>query len=288
MRITMTRELENEDVPVHRLSTPGLGDHVYDIFFRHLTTFSNLRFIYFTGPLTVSPQFFDVCKSSTPQTIFPHLEEFALEFTPATSDGRWFYERDELAFANAPVDSEYESDDNTGFVPRDGETFYVYGETPARERAVSNYNQYRSLPNVATFTPFLISAAEVCARMPKIKQFSLKLNNNRSNQSKDRRLSVNFVDRIFELWYLSANTTLEKFHKIAENPVIPIDCRISRYNRVYFRVGEYQPDHKIVQSWREVVGHSGKINFLEESHCWNYQPWCDLRMQYTGKSLQET
>jgi len=270
----------NEDVPVHQLSTPGQGDHIYDRLLQHLSMFHKLRTLYLTGPLTVSPALFQYCAASTSETIFPNLKEFALEFTPATSDGRWFYLRDDPVFQENLESEDEEEVEGDESIDR----LMVYAMTQVGEYEVSAQNKYRSLPNPETFTPFLTSAASVCARMPKIKQFSLKLN---TNYMYRKRLDYEFVDRVFELWFMSAGQTFEKFNKLIENPVIPLDGSIIHHNRVYFRTGDYIPDKSVEKSWREVVGTSGKINFLDEACCEYYQPWGWKRMQYTGEELQE-
>lgn len=159
----------------------------------------------------------------------------------------------------------------------------VYGRTPARLGKVSRWKRFRSLPNSETLSPLLISAAKVCGKMPRIKQFSIKVKTSRA-QYKDNKLDYDFVRRVFELWFVSAGTTLEipRFPFAVWNPVIDHDTCISRYNRVYFRTGIYKPVDDIIESWREVVGSEGKVNFTDESYWyWNHG------MHYSG-ALQET
>lgn len=273
-----SQELLNEDVPVQRLSTPGSGDHVYDRLLQQLSAFQKLRVLYLTGPLTVTPALFQSLVSSSTTLRFPYLEEFALEFAPQTADGRWFYLRDDLAF-EAQSDEEDEEED-----PRDWR-FAVYTCTPVCMQRVSAYNKFRSLPNPETLTPFLVSAARACAKMPKIRRFSLKLN---TNEMYWKRLDYDFVDRLFELWFLSAGTTMERFNSVVQNPVVPPDDRVSGHKRVYFRFGNYKPDDEVISSWREVVGKGGKVVLLDEAFCRFRQPWGNKRMQYTGDALQET
>jgi hypothetical protein len=210
------------------------------------------------------------------------LEKFALEFTPNTADGRWFFLRDTAAFRQQQFDSDDEEDEDED--EDESLQFIVYNRSPVRVRQVCDYNRYRSIPNSETMTPLLTSAAQMCARMPHIKQLSLKLNKNEMNRS---RLDTNVVDRVFELWFIAANSTLEKFDSVVQNPVIPFDVDNSQRNRVYLRTGNYKPDDKALKLWREVVGLNGMIIFLDEAHCEFFQPWGWLRLQYTGDLPQE-
>lgn len=274
-----THELMNEDVPIPCLSMPASGSHVYDRMLHHVSMFNKLRGLYLVGPLTVSSTLFHHCENRASAILFPALEEFALEFTPQTSDGFWLFLRDDVAFATRLRDSDDEEDSSE---EEDNSGFWVYGDLPVRERQVSDRNKYRSLPNPDTFTSFLVSAARVCARMPRVRQFSLKLNNNEMNQ---QRLHYDFVDRVFELWFLAAGQTLERFNNRTENPVIPLDTEIAHHNRLYLRVGDYMPNNEILESWKHVIGVDGKLKFLLEEYCEFATSWGWKRMQYTRPTL---
>ncbi|KAH8730569.1 hypothetical protein GQ44DRAFT_700529 [Phaeosphaeriaceae sp. PMI808] len=280
-----THEIRNEDVPVQELVESAAGRHIYDSLIEHLATFRRLRTLTLTGPLTICPTISQINSDLTPHAIFPALEKFALEFTPNTADGRWFFLRDDAVFRHHQSNS---SDDDEGESENEDEEestgFIVYNRTPIREGEVSDHNKYRSLPNPQTMTPLLTSVARMCAQMPRIKQLSIKLNRNDMNRS---RLDVDVVDRVFELWFLAASSTLEKFDNVVQNPVIPLDADISQCNRVYFRMGRYKPDAEVLKLWRETVGVDGKIIFLDEAHCEFFQPWGWFRLQYTGNKLHE-
>ncbi|ORY14966.1 hypothetical protein BCR34DRAFT_612530 [Clohesyomyces aquaticus] len=287
-----TIELHNENIPLQQLSTPDAGNHVYDLILRRLSTFEKLRRLYFTGPLTVSSTLFSSCANSTASIIFPNLEEFALEFTPATSDGRWFFVRDEVAWKiyedelDDFAGDEYDFDDSSGldeFYHTDDEGtkmgFWVYGGTPVRQRIVERLETYRSLPNPETPAPFLTSAAEACKNMPKIKRFSLKLGRYSLRQYE---LYYSFVKRVFELWFISKGSTLEH-NDITESPEIPSDSTNTHVNRVYLRFGDYMPEATVMESWRAVVGTEGKIFSLDEEFCERERD----EWKYTGEAPQE-
>jgi hypothetical protein len=284
--------LQNEDVPVHRLSTPGLGDHLYDRLLHRLSSFGNLRTLYLTGYVTVGPQLFQCSRWGTPEVMFPRLEQFGLVFTPETSDGQWFYLRDDKAFDEASSDEDDDSDDseltdleeryadNSDQNPY-GQQFLVYTDTPVRVQWVAR-DVFRSLPNPETIVPFLISAAGACAAMPSIKEFSIRLND--SSRLSMHTCYDDFIDRVLEIWFRSAGTTLETYNHVAKRPRIPPDTKISGHNRVYFRVGNYMPDEQVMNSWRKVVGEDGKVISLDEEHCQDRRaPW----MQYVGDTLPE-
>jgi hypothetical protein len=148
--------------------------------------------------------------------------------------------------------------------PRNPSLFRVYTDTSVRLRRKVARNKYRSLPNPETLAPFLISAADACARMPRIKEFSMKLHED--DDYSRRRLHYDFIDRVFELWYLSAGRMLGEFGGYIRRPVIPLDAGISGRNRVYFCVGDHVPDANVMNSWREVVGRDGKVISLDEAH----------------------
>jgi hypothetical protein len=282
--------LLNEDVPVHHLSISGLGNHIYDRLLQRLSSFSNLRALYLIGDLTVSPTVFHSSGWGTSGISFPQLEEFQLVFKPETSDGRWFYLRDDKAFDEAPSDEDDDSDNgelenleeryNWECSDEDpnGQQFRVYTDTSTRVQWVQR-DVFRTLPNPETLAPLLISAAEACAGMPKIKEFSIKLEDNSR-----WHLNHDFIDRVLEIWFLAAGTTLAKWNKTTQKPQIPLDTTLTGHNRVYFRVGDYMPDEHVLNSWRKVIGRDGKMISLDEEHCRdNWGRW----MQYVGDTLPE-
>lgn len=213
--------------------------------------------------------------------------------------------RDDAIFASPPLfdddgeeyadwednesDESYPDEDYFETSGDDKKGWVVYEATPVRTGKVSRYQKFRSLPNSETLSPLLISAARVCGRMPRIRQFSLKVKTC-GGMYEDHDLDYDFVKRIFEVWFVSAGMTLEvpRLPFVVWNPVIDHDIDIIHYNRVYFRTGKYRPDDSIIKSWRDVIGSEGKVNFLDESYCNRYGPpyWND-RMHYTG-ALHET
>jgi hypothetical protein len=254
---------------------------MYDRTLRWLSNFNQLRILYLTGPVSVTPSLFDI-QDTISNNLFPCLDEFALEFTPQTADGRWFFLRDDVAFRNRTP--KQLAHDEARDAQRNRLKWTIYGETQVAIRSVKPWCKFRSVPNPETFTPFLCSAARLCSNMPRIKQFSLKLNNNHRNTIS--RLDYECVDRIFELWFFAAERSLETISDETERPEIPIDVRILHHDRVYFRVGRNPPDNTVVQSWRGVVGRYGKMNFLDEQHCHPLY-YGTRRMAYSGEILQE-
>lgn len=68
------------------------GQDSYTRIFHSLAALSNLTTLRLMGPLVISPNIFVGCPS------FPALVDFQLDFATETSDGRWFFLRDnELA-----------------------------------------------------------------------------------------------------------------------------------------------------------------------------------------------
>lgn len=236
---------------------------MYNRLLRHLSTFTQLRILFLTGPITVTPTLFDIQNNSA--NIFPCLEEFSLEFTPQTANGKWFFLRDDIAFDNRTPD-QIEEDEELSDSDGEGEKWIIYTETQVRVGKISKWRKFRSLPNPETFTPFLSSAAGLCGRIPRIKQFSLKLNNDDLNRGREYRLDYTAVDRVFELWFFTAGTSSDKPNGTIGKPTIRPDVSLTNHNRVYFRVGNYKPDSTILNSWREVIGKDGKMNFLDEEH----------------------
>ncbi|KAF2009141.1 hypothetical protein BU24DRAFT_497340 [Aaosphaeria arxii CBS 175.79] len=270
-----TQDLKNEDVDLHQISSPDITDHFSNRLLRQVSTFANLRTLYLEGIMVVSETMFQSCVERPSTIFFPQLEEFYLHFAPSSAEGHWFYLRDDAAFA-AQEDLENEP----GLQP--GKGFIVYKDTHLPMGEVSNYYQYRSLPNPETLTPFLSSAAHFCRTLPKIKRFALKMNDRPGGYDE---LTFDFIDRILELWYFPGGVSHGGFRKASQCPVLPIDQRIAQYDRVYFRIGSSRLDERIVESWRKAVGVDGKINHLDQNHF--KKEYCPFRHFYTGEILQE-
>jgi hypothetical protein len=252
--------LVSHDQIAENIALPNLvkDRDAYTLMMGHLASFTALKRLHITGPIVITPNFFEPLLDSNDVRL-NQLEDFLLEFAPEIADGRWFFDCDHAAFNRART-------------------------TPPRKVRQNIYwnedKRFRSAPNLETYDQLLLSAAEACQRMPKIRRFTLKLNNNHNDRF--NRMTYSCVDRIFALWLVKAGTSI-KNKSIGENaPAIPDDRRLIDRDRIYWRVGDYMPSESILNRWRNLLQVSGSHFFLEEAKC--TYPYV-YTMEYIGSLL---
>jgi hypothetical protein len=105
--------MENENSPVHRFVNDSHQESCARML-KHVASFPNLAVLRLRSGLAICPEFFQsvINYSGTP---CPSLVEFELHFAPETADGRWFYQRDDIAIERSRYDPEFEEfwDDKT-------------------------------------------------------------------------------------------------------------------------------------------------------------------------------
>ncbi|KAF2027526.1 hypothetical protein EK21DRAFT_91441 [Setomelanomma holmii] len=187
----------------------------------------------------------------TPPNPFPSLVEFELQFAAETADGRWFYERDDVAIERSRNNTEYKEfweewndgndEDDTESASEgslDSEDYVkVFEDEPFRTDVVYE-ERFRSRPSSATLLPFLRDASEAVKRVQNLRKFVSKLDFLHAKY--DDLSYFPIVSRVFELWLLKAG--LHRCNPLDHpQPDIPGDAAyINRY-RLYWRVDRWMP-----------------------------------------------
>lgn len=260
-------ELKNEELPVHKLISPGKWDQeTWHCMFNHLAVFPGLVVLRLLGGLVICPEFFRgiINQSDTP---FPSLVELEVEISPETADGRWYLGRDDVAFEESRRDPEWaeyweemdESDWKDDEMSDWSDDYVgVFEDAPIRTGLVTR-ECFRSLPDSTTLLPFLLDASNAVLRIPKLKRFILKLGQRREKGSNLCHFPI--INRVFELWYLKAG--------MQAIPYVPSDAKYLNQTRLYWRVDQWKPWEEVQAAWGAVVGPDAKIVWLNEDD-WNY------------------
>jgi hypothetical protein len=283
--------MQNENLPVHNLVDDGQWhQETWFQMLNHLASFPSLAILHLLGGLVICPEFFRGI-ADHPGTPFRSLVEFELQFATETADGRWFYERDDEALEKARNDPEFEylwesededpEDDergSTGSLHSEGHV-RVFEDGPFRTEVVF-HDRYRSVPNTATFLPFLMDASNAVSRISSLRKFILKLGNKFAKYDDLRYFPV--VSRVFELWYLRVG-----MHRSPRNgpiiaiPDVPGDSTYLNQNRLYWRVDGWKPWSEVRAAWSAVAGLEAKIVFLDEDK-WTYTGGNTMLHLYEG------
>lgn len=298
------QDIENETLPVHNFIDHGQwSQEAWAVMFLAMASFPNLEILQLHGCFVICPEFFRTI-TEHPDVPFPALNQFELQFSPETADGRWFFERDNEALkhyrrAQEPDDDDEEeveeeeeeeesSDDEDGEDGEDEEsedenevgegedgqyesasTYDSTDESPifgdhARRIGVAKKHRFRSLPAESTFLPFLINAAEAIPRLPNLQRLIIKLGHYFSTETDLDYFPA--ISRVFELSYLKAGMPQWGTVQLQGlGPYLPGDRDYVFQNRLYWRVDRWKPWDDVQSAWEKVVGHDAKIAFLKES-----------------------
>ncbi|KAF2178923.1 hypothetical protein K469DRAFT_323331 [Zopfia rhizophila CBS 207.26] len=262
----------NEDVPIHNLVQETQVDP-YNLMFHHLSQFPALTVLHLIGPLVITPTFFSTLDS---QSSFPALTDFRLDFSAETADGRWFFMRDDEAFDKAKQDPKYEAyfaetEEADDYIDEEDEDEEGPGpdedEEPDEDGPVIDisddpvHKRYRTLPDPETLRPLLLDAASAAKKMKNIKKFIMTVSDSWWKGT-NHGMSYPFVNRVLEILYLEQGTRSTEMGR-HEHPKFPADDAVEG-NRVYWRVGGWEPWGEVQEAWRGFVGEGGKIVFLED------------------------
>lgn len=261
--------MENELLPVHELVPPELWEReTWNRVVEHFATFPYLQILHLAGGIVVCPSFFSSFTGSL-GTSFKNLKELVIEFSPATADGRWFFQRDDKAIQDARADPQYKeywdedwsdhSDSETNSLHSTEGAIRVFGDEPVGLHLV-HWNVFRSLPDIATFHPFLMGAAKAAGQLQRLERFLLQV------ERTGKTLDFPFTNRYFQVWFLKAGTaTTPAIDPLSTKfPKVPCDVEYQNQNRLYWAVGNWQPWKDVHQIWLDAFGPHVKEMFFTE------------------------
>jgi hypothetical protein len=172
---------------------------------------------------------------------FPALRELIIDFAIETSDGRWFFIRDDDKFAAAEAglygDPEEYDDEEFGEMPR-----------------------FRSILNEETITPLLRDAAESLEHMPMLEKMKLRAVKGEGMQGIWKTLDYHFLpERDLQVLYLRSGVQgcsgdLEDF---CTDYTEYSDC-----NRLYLKCRTWTLPVKVQEGWQKVIGRHGQLIVL--------------------------
>jgi hypothetical protein len=273
------------------------ADDSYIRIARHLATLPQLRVLHLRGPLVISANFFRHI------SVFPTLVEFELDFSAATADGRWFFEKDE-ELVKSLVDSddeEEEEEEHQYFEDSDEEEWET---RPIVDLSVSGdedgplvqrddrTNHFRTKPNETIITDLMVDVANFLEASSTMQKFILRHRHSAEESNtitwKPWKLEQYGRTRNFQFWYLRSGAHRnhnDKFNQCR----IPADEPFVMRDRIYWRVGErWRPNAKIVDALGRTLGKDVKFCFLsndfwDERHWWGSQYNGDVEWEEPGK-----
>ncbi len=138
-------------------------DHL-SVAFRHISQLPCLRHLCLRGYHVVGSELFEDPGSPVGDSAptWPALVQLELSISVITPDGRWYFSGDE---SNAYYDDDYDSNPYEVAAWED-----VLGEDDSREPRY----RFRSTPDSATFTPFIMSLVCAVARMPVLRKLEFE------------------------------------------------------------------------------------------------------------------
>jgi hypothetical protein len=271
----------NENLPVHVFVDPSQWRR--ESWFKMLTKLASLpklAILRLHGAFVLCPEFFRAITEHEADEPFPALVEFELQFAAETADGRWFYERDSEAIEASQTDPEHkefwehknDEDARQQRYIEDTASDYADGyvsifEDEPLSTGLALEDRFRSLPNRATFLPFLLDAAEAAMRIPNLQKFVLKQGDLFASPSDLDYYPI--VTRMFEVCYLKAGmprswkegtgrTIYDAF------PRLTADAIYVNRDRLYWRVDRWRPWDEVHAAWGALLRLDEKIVFLKE------------------------
>lgn len=256
------RRLYNEGIPVHQLVEVGKSEQdAVSRLIERAADFPSLAVFQIRGGVPVCPDVFQSIISHAGKP-FPVLEEFTLKFAAETSDGRWFFVRDDEAWRKADLDTDYEYEFDL-CTSEDG--LSVFGDGPIRTHLIEP-DLFRSLPNKDTFRPFLVDAAVVVSRLSRLRKFVLKLGSSHEGPEQGA-LDDELFHRVFEVCYVRKGTPRAPKRKESSStgfPNIVWDAKYLNQNRIYWRLVNWCPWPEVDLAWRGAGGDDVKVVVLDE------------------------
>ena len=229
------------EAPLNQRMKPAnlLGNHTYDpLSTALLRTFSqaqNLTSLTLTGVFD-SSLFWPSSHQSpnTPVPSWPNLKSLIVTFDLTTPSGHWYFTDPSGLDPEDVLTLPAEDEDSEDSSNSDVDSFDEFdAEQDARLSGVTPLNAFRTVPNIAHLNHFILTIAKGLTHMPSLLTFALTTGPVEGPDSPFQ----------FEICYYAPDQIAYYGHDRIDD---------QKFRRLYFEVGSWMPDEKVLGELREV------------------------------------